>query len=266
MEKQILFLGKIINFKSEGNGQTVVLLHGFLESIQIWEEFSELLSQKFNVVAIDLPGHGKTDNFSEVHTMEFMADAVKAVLDFLNIGNCVMIGHSMGGYTTLAFAEKYPEYLKGFCLFHSQAEADSPEAKINRDRTVKIVEKDSIGFISNFIPDLFVHENIKRFDKKIEVMKTRAMKTSKEGIIAALLGMKERTSKLNFLKTINIPVLFIVGKQDKRIPTETVLQQAALPSHSEILILGNVGHMGYIEAKEETLKAVVCFVEKLAGH
>ena len=262
MEKQIQLHGKIINFKSVGKGKTIILLHGFLESIKIWEEFSAKLSKDFNVVMIDLPGHGKTENFSEIHTMEFMADTVKAVIDYLKISKCVMIGHSMGGYATLAFAEKYPEYLKGFGLFHSQAEADSPKTKVNRDRTITIVKKDCSGFIRNFIPDLFAPDNIEIYKNEIDILKLNAVQTSKEGIIAALKGMKERTDKLEFLKATKLPALFIVGKKDKRIPGDKVLHQAALPYHSEILILGNVGHMGYIEAKEETLKAVECFVEK----
>ena len=254
------FNNKNIHFQSSGSGQAIVLLHGFLESSKIWAFFAEKLSNKFQVITIDLPGFGLTDNFSEIHTMELMADTVKAVLDHLKIERCVMAGHSMGGYVSLAFAEKYPKILSGLCLFNSQAAADSEEAKINRDRIIKIIQKNSSVFINEFIPDLFAESNKAKYKDQIERLKLDAAETSKEGIIAALRGMKDRPDSLSLLKSFNKPILFISGKKDKRIPSETILNQAALPHHSEVLLLEGIGHMGYIEAKDKTLMVLRDFV------
>jgi len=262
MEKQITFRGKSINFTIKGKGKTIVLLHGFLESSKIWDTFSKKLSKKFKVICIDLPGHGRTENIAESHSMELMADVVKSVLDDQKVKACVMVGHSMGGYVTLAFAEKYQEILSGICLFHSAAHADSEEAKTNRDRTIKAVSNDHTGFIQRFIPDLFANSSIAKFKKEIDLLKKQASQTQKEGIIAALKGMKSRTDKLGLLKDIPFPLLMIIGKEDSRIPVELALQQVSLPSHSEALILGNVGHMGYIEAEKITLIAVRDFAKK----
>jgi len=254
---------KKINYEIEGTGDTIVLLHGFLESLEIWDYYSENLSKEYRVVRIDLPGHGKSDVINSVHTMELMAEAVKTVLDKEGVNKCIMAGHSMGGYTTLAFAEQYPEYLKGLVLFHSAAHADSEEVKKNRDRMVKLVEQDRLGFINNFIPGLFAPDNIKRFSKEIDNLKNSAAQTSKKAIVAALKGMKERTEKISLLKNITIPVIYIIGKEDSRIPTDVALKQAALPNRCSVLLLGDVGHMGYIEAKDETLKALKCFANQL---
>ncbi len=262
MTKEIKFQNNKINYKTGGKGNTIVLLHGFLESLNIWDYFSQELAKGYNVVRIDLPGHGKSENIDSVHTMELMADSVKAVLDEEGINKCVMVGHSMGGYTTLAFADQYPDYLKGFVLFHSAAHADSEEIKINRDRTVKIVEKDRAGFVNNFIPSLFASDNIAKFSKEISNLKKQAAITSKQAIIAALRGMKERTEKITLLKTVNIPLMYIIGKEDSRIPTTIAMKQAAIPNRCYVTLLGGVGHMGYIEAKEETLNAVKCFAEQ----
>lgn len=259
----MLFHDKTINYKIEGTGKTIVLLHGFLESLEIWDYFSENLSKEYNVIRVDLPGHGKSEVIDSVHTMELMADAVKSVLDKEGIDKCIMAGHSMGGYTTLAFAEQYPEYLNGFVLFHSAAHADNEEAKRNRDRTVKIVENDRVGFINNFIPSLFAPSNIKRFSKEIQKLKNSAEQTSKEAIIAALKGMKERTEKISLLKNTKIPVMYIIGKQDSRIPTKVALEQVALPYRCSVILLGDVGHMGYIEDRDETLKAITCFADSI---
>ena len=262
MEKQIKFQNKEINFKDEGSGKPLILLHGFLGSLEIWKDFSTVLSKKYRVISIDLPGHGKTENFSETHTMDFMAETVKAVLENLKIEKCVMAGHSMGGYAALSFAEKYTDFLQGLCLFHSHAMPDTPEAKINRERAINAVSLNRKGFINQFISELFAPENLEKLKEYIEDQKEKARQIPKETIIAAQSGMKERSGKINLLTKISVPILFIVGKKDSRIPIDKILVQTVLPSHSEVLILGNVGHMGFIEAPEETMKTLDCFVNK----
>ncbi|NOX46938.1 MAG: alpha/beta hydrolase [Chlorobi bacterium] len=262
MIRNVIFEGKSIHYKVEGKGKPIILLHGFLESLEMWDRFSDVLSCEHTVIRIDLPGFGKSQSIGKTHSMELMAGSVKAVMEQEQIEKVVMVGHSMGGYAALAFADKYPEHLTGLCLFHSQAAADTEEAKANRERTVQIVGQDRFGFISNFIPDLFAPENIQKFSRQIESLKSSAMLTSKEGVIAALRGMKERTEKFELLDKLVIPILFIAGKKDKRIPATTIMEQALLPSHSEVLLLGNVGHMGYIEAEKETLGTLRCFMKK----
>jgi len=259
MNKTVIFSGKEIFFSENGSGFPVVFLHGFLESSAIWEDFSVELSASFRVICPDLPGFGKSPVISEVHTMELMARSVKIILDSLGVEKCIMVGHSMGGYTTLEFARLFPEMLNGFVLFHSQAMADSEEAKENRRRTINIVKLNRAGFIQHFIPDLFASANIEKFSTEIENLKRMAADTTGEAIIAALEGMKERRSHLELLTSTHLPVLFIAGKHDSRIPVQNVMAQALLPSHSEVLILGNTGHMGYIEARDETLGMIRSF-------
>ena len=259
----IKFKNHIISFKDEGHGNTIVLLHGFMESLQIWDDFTDVLSKSFRVVRVDLPGHGKTPVMDEVHSMALMAETVKTVLDALNISKCVMTGHSMGGYVTLEFAKQFPELLAGFCLFHSHAGADSEEAKENRRRTINIVKLNRSGFIQQFIPELFAKSNIVKFAGEIQNLQNQSANTSAEGIIAALEGMKERPGSINLLATTKVPVLFIAGKEDSRIPVQNIMAQAILPSYSEVQILGGVGHMGFVEAKEETLGMVEGFAGRI---
>jgi pimeloyl-ACP methyl ester carboxylesterase len=258
----VTFKDKTVNYRIQGHGKCLVLLHGFLESMEIWDNFSTELSHEFKVLAIDLPGHGKTEMLADVHTMELMADVVKSVLEHLKIQECVMIGHSMGGYVTLEFASKYPEYLWGIGLFHSTVFADSTEAKQNRDRTMEIVKSDRQGFIRNFIPDLFAPENRSRFTSEIRDLKEEASKISKSSIIAALAGMKERRDHQRTASVMDVPVMVIAGKEDQRIPVNKVIEMIALPKHCDVLILSRVGHMGYIEAKEETLEKCRYFTRK----
>jgi pimeloyl-ACP methyl ester carboxylesterase len=253
----------LLHYRISGKGPVIVLLHGFLESGEVWKSFTRRLIESFTVITIDLPGHGLSENPGPINSMDDMADAVRHVLKSLHVNASLMVGHSMGGYVTLAYAEKYPRTLKGFVLFHSQAGADSAEASVNRERTIALVQKDHHGFIKNFIPDLFDPINVKKFSKEIDNLKNLADITSNEGIIAALEGMKIRPDRQHVLLNSKVPVLFIIGKNDKRIPMEVVIPQTLLPEHSEVLLLDHVGHRGFIEASGKTIAAVKGFAERI---
>ena len=263
MTANILYKGKKILYRDTGKGPAIVLLHGFLENMGMWDYFAGELTLSYRVVTIDLPGFGGSECLGNVHSMEKMAEVVNEVLKHLKLKTCLMVGHSMGGYVTLAFAAAYPDKLMGFGLFHSHALADSNEAKVNRDRAIAVVNSDHGSYIFNFFPDLFASENIPNFQKEIEQMQHEAIKTSPQAIVAALEGMKQRHDQLEVLIEARIPVLFILGKKDSRIPFEKTLAQAALPSVSEILILDRVGHMGFLEARKLTLKAIEGFAGKV---
>lgn len=262
MNNFIDFRGKHIHYQVSGKGPAIVLLHGFLESGEVWKSFSRRLSESFQVIVIDLPGHGLSENPGPINSIDSMAEAMRHVLKSLHVTSCIMVGHSMGGYVTLAYAEKYPRQLKGFILFHSQAGADSAEIRVTRERTITLVKKDHHNFIKNFIPDLFDPSNVKKFSKEIESLKNLAQKASKEGLIAALEGMKIRPDRQHVLLHSKVPVLFIIGKNDSRIPMEVIVPQTLLPEHSEMLLLDHVGHMGFIEASAKTFAAVKGFAER----
>lgn len=266
MNGHILYNQKAVHFGDEGTGNVLVLLHGFTESLTIWKQFSAELSKDFRVITIDLPGHGKTEVFSNSHSMAFMADVVDAVLEYLQINSCVMVGHSMGGYVTLAYLNKYSKKIKGFGLFHSQAAADSEEARNNRERTIKVIEHNRAGFIMNFIPELFAPANIPLYQKEIKLLQKEALIPPPEGITAALRGMMLREDFTSLLANTDKPVFLIAGKEDSKIPVDDLLKQAALTNHAEVLILGNTGHMGFIEAAQETMGFIRDFARKRFGN
>ena len=262
MEKTVHFQDKNISYQIVGSGPALVLLHGFLESKAIWIDFAALLQKNFTVVSIDLPGHGESDLLAETHSMQLMAEAVKQVLDAENILKAVVAGHSMGGYVALQFAVDYNEIVKGLVLFHSHSNADSEQARENRLRTIDIVKKNRHSFIMQFIPDLFDQKHVHEYSAAINKFQGIAGLMAPEAIIAALSGMRDRSDKLNFLTNTKIPVLSILGKQDNRMPYKQLAEQAMAASHSEILLLENVGHMGFIEAPEKTLQALKHFATR----
>jgi pimeloyl-ACP methyl ester carboxylesterase len=255
------YKGSNINYSITGSGGTLVLLHGFTETQDIWKDFVKELSTGYRVLTIDLPGHGASECIGEVHSMELMAECVKALLDTSAISECVMIGHSMGGYVTLAFAELFPERLKGFGLFHSSALSDSEEAKENRNRAIKLIRQNHTSFISSFIPDLFAPHNRDLYKEEIAELVRAANQMSPPSIIAAQEGMKSRPDRISVLSGAQCPVLFILGKLDSRVPYEKALPQAGLPDDAVLLSMGKAAHMGYIEEKEKTLYAVRAFLD-----
>lgn len=256
---ELIYKNAKINYNKTGEGPALVLLHGYVESLAIWEEFVPVLSKEFTVVTIDLPGHGKSECYSDVHTMEEMAEVVNLVAFVCCIDKYVVIGHSMGGYVALALAELYPDSILGLGLFHSSALADTPEAANNRLRTIDIIKQNRIGFIANFIPELFAPHLRESLADKIEKNKRIAETITPQGLTACMEGMRVRKSRIHVLVDAKYPVMFIFGKHDSRLPYERALAQAVLPKHSQILLLTDAGHMGYIEAKKETLVFVKNF-------
>jgi len=253
MDNFFNYKNKKIYYRVAGKGSCLVLLHGFLESQNIWKKYVEHLSKHLKVVTLDLPGHGRSDNIDEVHSMELMADVVHNLLQALQIDKCVIIGHSMGGYVALAFADLFADKVKGFGLFHSHALADTTETKINRGRAIQVVKDNHKDFISTFIPDLFTLKNQERLANDIKKLQMESRQMEKEGIIAALSGMRQRTNKLKLLKNTKVPVLFIIGKKDSRTPLSIMNEQISLPKQSEVLILSDVAHMGFLEAQNTCL-------------
>jgi pimeloyl-ACP methyl ester carboxylesterase len=259
MKKTVQYQNKNLVYNVSGHGPALVLLHGFLESKAIWDDFTEILQNDFTVIAMDLPGHGESELIEKTHGMQLMAATLKTVLEAEKIEKAVLAGHSMGGYVALQFAADNEELIKGLVLFHSNAGADSEEAKENRRRTINIITQNRVGFIKQFIPDLFDQKHLEKYTAEIQKLQDIAALMSPDAIIAALAGMRDRSNQLQYLLLADIPVLFIIGKQDSRMPYTQLIAQAIIPSHSEILLLEDVGHMGYIEAPNKTLQALKHF-------
>lgn len=249
-----------IAYSNTGKGRAIVLLHGFLENSSMWNFYINNFSQNHQVVTIDLLGHGQTENLSYMHTMEDMADAVHTVLLHLKVSEAVFVGHSMGGYVSLAFAELYPEIVKGIVLLNSTSREDSPERKINRVRAIKAVKQNPDIFIGMSIANLFSEENRERLSNEIEQVKQQALKTSVQGIISALEGMKARKDREFILHQATFPILLILGKKDTVLNYEDTISQIVGTS-VELTTLPD-GHMSHIENKDVLGDILLDFFDK----
>ena len=239
-----------IYYTDNGQGKPLVLLHGFLENSNIWNPFIPKLSIKNRVICIDLLGHGKTGCIGYVHTMEHMADAVYALLKHLKIEKSIFIGHSMGGYVALAYAEKHPNNLLGLCLMNSTASNDTKKKKKNRDRAIEAVKHNHATFIKIAINNLFRPKNRVVFSKEIKALISEALKTPLQGIIAALEGMKIRKNREQLFQLLPIKKMMIISKKDPALDYNVLLNQVK----NTDIILAELpdGHMSYIENESDS--------------
>lgn len=243
-----------IHFTDRGTGSVVVLIHGFLENLTMWRDIQIALLPKHRVICIDLPGHGKSENIGYVHTMEELADVVYAVLRSLKLRKYALVGHSMGGYVALAFAEKHPDNLRSLVLYQSTARADSNEKKKDRKRAAALIKQNPKSFIRKSVPLLFRPVNRKKFRPELKKLVEEALTTSPQGVVAALEGMRLRPNREILLKFPPYPVHIIASDKDPRIPLAESEELAQISESVHLHLIKGCGHMSYIEAKDETLE------------
>lgn len=253
------YKGIPIYYLQKGKGKSVVLLHGFLESSTVWDNLASEISKSHQVISVDLLGHGKTGCLGYIHTMEQMAEAVDAVLNYLNVDKCMFLGHSMGGYVALAFLEMYPKKVEKLCLMNSTALEDSPEKKLNRDRAILAVKQSHKTFINVSISNLFRPKNRTVFSEEIRLLKNEALQFPVQGVIAALEGMKIRKNRAILFRNAPIKKLMIIGRNDPVLQYHTLIEQTKC-SDVEVVEFPD-GHMSYIENKEENTYKILQFIE-----
>ncbi|MEO8532240.1 MAG: alpha/beta hydrolase [Flavobacterium sp.] len=247
--KTLLYKNTKISYTDSGNGNAIVFLHGFLENKEMWNDYIALFSDQYRIIAIDLLGHGESDSLGYVHEMEDNAGVVNEVLEHLKIDKTIVLGHSMGGYAALAFAELYPDKIKKLVLLNSTSKEDSAEKKLNRTRAIKAVKQNYVTFVSLAIANLFSENNRTRLADEIEKVKVQALKTPLQGIIASLEGMKIRKDREAFLRQNLFPVLLVLGRKDPVLNYEETITQ--IEDTTTELVSFEDGHMSHIENKEE---------------
>jgi len=255
------YKGISVFYTDVGKGSAVILLHGFLEDVSMWNDIALKLKNTNRVISIDLLGHGKTECLGYVHTMEQMAEAVKAVLKHLRLRKYIFIGHSMGGYVALAFAKLYPKSIKGLCLMNSTYEADDEERKLLRTRANKMIRNNFNNMVRMSFANLFSAESKIKYQETFNASLNIALNTSLQGYMAGQEGMKLREDSSAFFAQADFNKIILLGKKDPVLNTETI-QKFTAKYKIETYIFSQ-GHMSHIENKEETIQKIVYFVEKI---
>jgi pimeloyl-ACP methyl ester carboxylesterase len=253
-----------IRVKDEGKGDVVVLLHGYLESLDIWDTFAGKLAEKCRVISLDIPGHGQSSVVADVHTMSLMAEGVHTVMQYLDIQKFVLAGHSMGGYVSLAYLAEYPEHLAGICLFHSTPFADTEKKKASRAKEIRLIRAGKFTLICNTsVPNGFADDNLSRMPEKVEFAKEIARRNPPGGVIALLEGMRQRPDRQELLQNNrSLPLLFILGKKDNYIPFDKIYPVAKACPCSTVSVLEETGHSGFLEEPEKSAGFVLSFLDK----
>ncbi len=245
---------------SEQGDRCLVLLHGYLESMLVWDDFVSLLYKQARVVTLDLPGHGISVVRGTCHTMEFLADTVADALTALGVDRFTVVGHSMGGYVALALAERHPERLDGLVLLHSTPNADSPEKAENRRREIALVEAGKKELLARTAPAAgFAEENRTRLRNAIEDLTEQVFVTEEAGIVALLNGMIARKDQNEMLRRSSVRQLFVLGRRDGYIGAETAERMVADHPAAQVLWLEHAGHMGFLEEPETVAAALLDF-------
>jgi pimeloyl-ACP methyl ester carboxylesterase len=263
MEYFKTFRGIPLYISDTGKGdKTVVLLHGYLETNEVWTDFKELLKPHVRVITLDLPGNGLSGTNPDENSMEFMADVVADILNHAKIDKATVVGHSMGGYVALAFAEKYAGQTEKLCLFHSTPNPDTEEKKQNRDREAALVKDDKLSLILHInIPNMFADDNLQKMEEAITMISENATISEPEGIAACLKGMKNRKDMNLFLLGFDKPLLLIFGKKDKYISETVAAGLSEKFPQAKTLMLDNAGHAGFIEEPEISSLTLIEFIK-----
>lgn len=259
-EKSILYQTKKISYTVAGAGKVVMLVHGFGEDGTVWKNQLPELQNQFQIIIPDLPGSGQSE-FIEEADIDTYAALLQKILVHEQVQQCCMIGHSMGGYITLAFAEKFPQLLQSFGLLHSTAFADSDEKKAARLKSIEFIEQQgSYEFLKTTIPNLFY--NIQHPD--LLQLTEKGKSFLPEALIQYYKAMINRPDRRAILKNCGLPVLFIIGKYDKAVPFAQSMAQCHFPGISYITVLQHDAHMGMLESALETNRALKQFLHLYA--
>lgn len=262
MEFFISCNGLPVHVSDSKNGENVIiLLHGYLETLYIWEEFTTLLSTNMRVVSIDLPGHGLSGSFP-INTMEKCASTVTAVMDKLNIEKAWLLGHSMGGYVATQAIKDYKERFFGLIMMNSTPFADSAQKKTNRDREIALIKQNKLHSIVKLsVENMFAQENMSRFEEKILEIAEIAEVHDPEGIVSSLEGMKLRADNTEFLSNCKLPILFFFGEKDNFISIDVVKEIQLKVNHASYTLLKQSGHNGFIEEPQECANNILLFTK-----
>ncbi|MEQ8423228.1 MAG: alpha/beta hydrolase [Cyclobacteriaceae bacterium] len=249
-----------INFKVKGDGHPLILIHGFCETSEIWDSFASKIADGIQVISIDLPGFGKSELPPSPFTLDDIAVELNNWVLKHEFDNSVLLGHSLGGYVSLAMVARRPELFKAFGLFHSTARPDTEVKRLNRIKVIEFVRAHGIApFAESFIPGLYYQKNHPSIGLALKI----ALETPKSTFMDYTIAMRDRPSRERVIADSEIPVLIIAGQNDTVIEVKSLEEQATLNEKVSFHSLSNVGHMGMFEAENETLSIVNDFILKV---
>ena len=259
--KNISYLNTDISYSVYGKGKPVMLVHGFAEDSSFFDAQVTFLKENYLVIVPDLPGIGKSEMLQKenVEIVDY-AEVLKAIIDAENIKSFTLLGHSMGGYITLAYTEKYGENLNAFGLLHSSAYADDEAKMAVRKKAINFIKENGSGaFLKTSIPGLFF--DAEKSKSEIDNLIKTGNTFNPNVLIQQYNAMIARPDTTSVLKTFQHPILFLIGEHDKAISFSDSLEQSHLPKTAYIHILRCSAHMGMLEESKNVNKILAEFLQ-----
>lgn len=251
-----------VHVSETGNGdKTIVLLHGYLETLYVWEDFRALFPESSHIISIDLPGLGLSGSHPQINSMQFDAKVILDLLDRLSVEKAVIIGHSMGGYVGQRFLRDYPERIEALINVNSIPYADDPAKKNDRDKEISFILNGKLVQLAQIaVPNMYAKGNLRKCDEKImetlEICETH----DPEGVAAVVRGLVSRDDNVQILSSTDVPVMFVYGDSDVYTPLSTVERvMSDLPSCKHVIVPGT-GHNTHIEDPQSLYRHVSCFI------
>ena len=267
MEQIIELEGYYIFVKTEGDGPPILLLHSYWGSLLLFDQMAGELSKSRKVIRIDLPGHGNSGTPPPGYRFDSFAGVLNELLQRLNIsGKISIIGHSMGGYVAMAFADRFPERIESLALMHSPVRSADIKSIKSRNREADLLRKGKKELLLQVtVPSNFAPGQGGSIDQSLE----RVMRTSRQvtinGAMRSIEAMNHRNDYLKTLQNAYFPILIIVGKYDKVYDAEGQLEDAFQIQNAEVLFLEHSGHMGFMEEPETVLRRMNQFIDKISS-
>ena len=247
-----------------GSGPAVIFIHGYPFNRSLWTEQAEALSGKYRVVTPDLRGFGESDSSEGPATMNRMAQDVARLMDHLGIQQAVIASLSMGGYVALAFTKQFPSRVKALVLADTRAQADSDEAKQTRaQQAEKALSEGMAGIADAMLPKLLTPETVSKRPEIVKRVRDMMLKTKPQGAASALLGMAEREDQTEFISTITVPTMIVVGREDAITPLADSEKMQSKIAGSRLVVLENAGHVSNLEQTEQFNFALLRFLERV---
>lgn len=239
----------------------IVLIHGFCESSTLWKSLSKELSNDFRILCPDLPGFGKSPLSKSDFSLEQIGDQIVSWLKSLGIEQCIVIGHSLGGYISLEVLRKYPDFFKAIGLINSSAFEDSIDKKENRNKLIEFIGNNGVdSFIKTFVPSLFYPKTVNLHSKIIELISDEGKSIKSESVIKYAAAMRDRRDSMDLLKKYKKRILLISGEFDQNVPLETSKRMAQILDQKNAHIIPESGHMSIFEESERCYAIIKTFV------
>lgn len=253
-----------LHYQEYGQGMPVLMLHGFPFDHRIWRTQVEALKSTYRLITPDLRGHGQSSAPEGVYDMDLMVADLVVLLDNLGIDRAVWVGHSMGGYITMAALRAVPERIMGIGLVATHPHPDTPDRRVQRIESAELALTNGSTDVAFSMMAAIFSPNVEGKSPMAQEIYDIMVNTPPAGIAGALRGMANRPDSVATLQNTEVPAVVIAGTEDQIVKLDVAEQMAALMPHAVLVKIEGAGHLPMIEQPEATNAALRNFLQSVS--